>query len=410
MPTSNRLLQARSYNAPAVLGSYEVVPPAPYRTPPLPHSQDDIRKSTMELSKVPFSPPTSPGRQSPSNTTRPDFIFPIVDDPPPPTSSFSSSMTSLEEEEGDDLTQSQVTFASVAPSPSSSPSLSSRASSHVSPPHTPRTAPLRPSGLSLLRQEYESGADPNSDGARTPTAIQHSPDLSTAVPQQQQPPPWSDKPQPSELESASVSGRTSASSPTGVRVHPLASLGQSLPISSRTHSADRPRSGLEASTPTAVSNMPNTRLWPFSSDVEPMSHFGSPASLMPHSETTPLLRSGTPRPTQNGFGGSPPSQGTFDFQQRHDSNQPPRYTPSPSPQLELGVEPSAPPRKPQGVGTRLRLLVDQIPYMMRLAMESIPAVLLGCLLNVLDSVSCGYYPPLFQFFFSLSFLFGKKLF
>lgn len=67
------------------------------------------------------------------------------------------------------------------------------------------------------------------------------------------------------------------------------------------------------------------------------------------------------------------------------------YTPSQrssSPQLSLGIEAPAPTWKQKSVFTRLGFLVDTFPDVMGAAIKSLPAVLLGCLLNVLDSVSC----------------------
>ena len=412
MPTSDRLLQAISYNTPPPGSIIETGLSVQHRTPPLPHLQDDIRKNTMELSKMSFSSPssspyTSPGRRSPTNVRRPDFVFPVVDAPVPvdPASSIDE-----EDEEGEDLMQSQLTFASAVPSrlspsvSSSSPSVSSEVSFHVSPPHsgtsTPRTMLFKPSGLSLLRQEYESIDGSFSDGARTPT-VPHSPRLPISLVQQHQlkstPLQWTERPELST--SASLSGRTSASITTTVTQRPLTLPDQSQPLSP----PHGDRSGHGASTPTSIVSPPSgtptmnsVHLRPFTSGFESMTHFGSPASLRPPSESTPLLRSGTPR-SRYEFGRSSPSPVALDAQKQYqhlDLNELPWYTPSqrsPSPQLELGIEGLPTALKQQGLlYMRLCVLMNGIPDLVGVAVKSMPAVLLGCLLNVLDSVSCGY--------------------
>jgi SulP family sulfate permease len=125
---------------------------------------------------------------------------------------------------------------------------------------------------------------------------------------------------------------------------------------------------------------------------------GSPASLRPPSENTPLLHSSSPRPSMHhghGFGSSPPSPESQRSQRdRPEMNQLMRYTPlprSPSPQLELGIETPGPvPNwKHHGVCVQLATWVERVPDLLGVAVSSMPAVLLGCLLNVLDSVSCG---------------------
>jgi SulP family sulfate permease len=208
---------------------------------------------------------------------------------------------------------------------------------------------------------------------------------------------WSDKPEPSAP--ASVSGGTSTSTITTVTQRPPTLPEQSQPA--LPHLVDRSD---EASTPTSIlspaSNTPKTNMHvhPFTSGSGPMLHFGSPASLRPPSESTPLLHYGTPRSSmQNAFGSSSPSLMTLDSQKRQhqhlDLNELPRYTPSPrspSPQLELGIEAPSPAWKRQGLSPRFRMLVDRIPNLIGDAVKSMPAVLLGCLLNVLDSVSCRY--------------------
>ena len=338
----------------------------------------------MAFSSPPRSSYTSPAMRSPSRATPgPDLVFPIAD--APPSSSSCTSVSSISEEEGEELTHSQLTFASAAPShlspsfSSSSPSLSSELSSRVPSQHSgssgPRTILFKPSGLSLLRQEYDHSAGSFSDGARTPTAARQA-----------------DEPE------SSVSERTSTMTSTTQRpiTFQSPSILSSLPLANNSvPSAGSPR--IPSPAPgTPKSNI--MRPWQTTSGFESMTLSDSPASLRPPTENTPLLRGSSPRPSVqhghhgHGFGSSPSPESQRSQRERPDMNQLMRSMPlprSPSPQLEFGLGAPAPMNyKHHGVCMRLTMWVEKVPDLLSVAMSSMPAVLLGCLLNVLDSVSC----------------------
>ncbi|KAG6833353.1 hypothetical protein H0H87_008529 [Tephrocybe sp. NHM501043] len=235
------LLQPRLYNQPnGFVGSYDNhATLGPYHSNS-PHSQNTIRESTMELSSISFSS-TSPimSMNSSGEYTSPSAI---IHEP-------SLVVTT--------------------------PLLSQQ--SNVNGGTTPRL-PLQPSGLSLLRHEYETGSNSGSEGSRTPTAAPKS------VPT---PPPtvhWPD-----------ACKTTSTASATPVTVTP----------------------------------------------------FPPPAMT----ETTPLIR---------------------------------RTPSSPIVSHTTGSHHNAKP-----LHTTMGSIVDSIPQTMGIAFKSIPAVLLGCLLNILDGVSYG---------------------
>ncbi|KAG6841586.1 hypothetical protein C0991_009342 [Blastosporella zonata] len=227
------LLQARSYNQSNGFGS-----DSSYDGPHRSHSQGTIRESTMELSSISFSS-SSPMRNNSPPTTEVLACQPIVASSPP----------------------------LLAPSRQSSGDA------------TPRP-PFQPSGLSLLRHEYETGSKSGSEGSRTPTA-------------------------------------TPAGSPPESEIVPMPAH--------RVHWSDAHAKAI----PTASST-------PVAALVSPP---GSPPPVL--SETTPLIRR--------------------------------------SSVVSL----------PKRTAAKTALGLTDISHVMEVGFKSIPAVLLGCLLNILDGVSYG---------------------
>ncbi|KAG5643844.1 hypothetical protein DXG03_009575 [Asterophora parasitica] len=184
---------------------------------------------------------------------------------------------------------------------------------------TPRSRPpTGPSGLTLLRQEYDrseaGGYSSGSDGSRTPTAASAASRASPAIPRVH----WSD---------------------SYTRAPPKTSTGTS---GSRLFSAIITTSSSPVSSPASATNertplMPRASLPSTSSPISP-----SPASPTLH---VPPLKSNAKH---------------VSFENK----------------LKAGV-------------AVMENATEEIPYVLAVATKSIPAVLLGCLLNILDGVSYG---------------------
>ncbi|RDB21774.1 Uncharacterized protein C24H6.11c [Hypsizygus marmoreus] len=325
------LLQPRSYNLPDGFGSYNGVAGA-LLINPIPHSPDSIRTNTMQLSGMAFSPTSSVPPVQEVNEAQ-EFVFPGADVALAPASYSSQSIN-------EELANSRLTLASDLRSSlasslptASSPSLASSIGlrPHTPPPPSPPQSgastphlPPRPSGLSLLRQEYESGhsSGSGSEGSSTPT-------------------------------------RARSVSPHHVQKRPP----YSTTSTSRVHWSDRPENGLRTTSVRSTSPTPGGAVTPHISPPPPPS---SP----PITEITPLLR----RPSLS-------------------------FSPAPSllehPHQHLHMV--KPP--PSGAGESILSLLasghlttkvlQEVPHVLRVALKSIPAVLLGCLLNILDGVSYG---------------------
>ncbi|KAF5375834.1 hypothetical protein D9615_008236 [Tricholomella constricta] len=266
------LLQPRSYNPPNGFASQLSDYPAAMqnRAQPVLHSQDTIRMKTMELSNMSFSPSSSSGAAvSPPSSSSPPI--------------------------NESLTPSQLlsTSEGAPPAPSVSASPPSAVRSQQSDDATPRM-PSQPSGLSLLRQEYESGYNSDSEGSRTPTAPSRSVATTPRV-------HWTD---------SYISG---------------------------------PRPTSMASTSPAASRLsPPVIPSPDITETTPLIHrVSSPVSLS-----------------------APPDH--------------PRHAIAPKP-TSVGVDLSA----------SLMYAMEIVPHILAVSVKSIPAVLLGCLLNILDGVSYG---------------------
>lgn len=305
----------------------------------------------MRLSNMSFSSSTMSSMNSTVNETDDiDFTFPNVADPFP-----------LElAEAGENLFLSQSALASAE-----YPALYT---SSTSSPRTPTRTPSRSDAsaprlfqlfnLPLLRQEYES-----SDSLLTPTASHHSVDTSMAG-------------------SPSMPNIPGSHSSPRVHWHDRAHLsGPSL-------SRKRSETG---TSPTSTSTV--TKLYTPPTPSQPI-------HSSPLTENTPLLRR---------------SASSASFSPPFISPLPPWYT-SQAPDPPLKPRPSASfhgllthatqavKALPGGAANilgqftvqsalnKIPYIVDVVPYVMKTAVKSIPAVLLGCLLNILDGVSCKFHP------------------
>ncbi|KAG6917412.1 hypothetical protein DXG01_002681 [Tephrocybe rancida] len=263
------LLQPMSYNPPNTFGTYDNHMNSRPHHSNSPHSQDTIRERTMKLSSISFSS-SSPMRNGPYFASDGPSSFPLT--------------SPLDESPSHQPTSTAMVVTS-------SPLAHSRQSSGET---TPRL-PFQPSGLSLLRHEYESGSASGSEGSRTPTT-----------------PP--DKPAPAP------------------RVHWTDA------------DALRARSTSIAST-TPVAALANMAL----SSPEPL-----PSAM---TETTPLIRRMSSSSATSPARPSPPHHAS-------------------TPKNVLGT-------------VSLTNVLESIPHTLEVAFKSIPAVLLGSLLNILDGVSYG---------------------
>ncbi|KAG5634183.1 hypothetical protein H0H81_003026 [Sphagnurus paluster] len=285
------LLQPRSFNPASSFSSSTEFPAAQSRAQPMSHSQHTIRMSTVELSGMSFSSVSS-AIPPPDPTLQNDAA------PPPLTNAINDSLSPPTPE---------IPTPTISPGPSSPPTPPNTSAT------TPRAANLpRPSGLTLLRQEYESGSGytSDSDGSRTPTAPPRSPRVH-----------WTD---------AGPSVKNSAGSGSGYGSIPSIS--------------------------TSASPVP---------DYLSLSLPPNPA-MTAVSETTPLIRRASP---------PDPYQTQAQAQRRE----------APSPVLPLKYASRAAP----SVGTHLAKAWDAVPHFLEVSVRSVPAVLLGCLLNILDGVSYG---------------------
>ena len=336
---------------PNVFGSYNESSLAQPRTLHVPHSKSTIRMNTVELSKMSFSPPSEASSHIPS------FIFP----PAVASSVASSSSASVVNE---DLSQSRTTISSDGPSfsssrisiaPSSSPSSSSssfttqKATSPPpmapSPPQSSTTGdttpriPFRPSGLSLLRQEYGFAHGPDFDESQTPTPT-------AATPHSEFPPlpkvHWTDRPRPPRASGSTTSMSTTVTATPGPN-----------------HSSPLPA----PATPTEATPLLYNGLTP-----HPTHHHH------PHTYSPPHYNriSGPVSPSRPPFGllspppPSPPSQGLYCDSDEWLYRKFYSYFSDHAREKARNV----------------------IVHAASTSVRNIPAVLLGSLLNILDGVSC----------------------
>ncbi|EAU83619.2 vacuole protein [Coprinopsis cinerea okayama7 len=397
-----RLLQPRSYNASSSLSHFTTAHPGAPHT----HSQGDIRQTTMELSclpaptagptptpgsfKRPPPPPTIPEFEHDSDTTS-GFIFPAASPsgtghtelPAITTTPHRGDVdghgdTDITTTPADSLTtsiSSLVSGSSVTPSSASSDAAVTGASGSVHHGHQERRQPKRPSGLSLLRPLSSSSSSASSSSPSPP----RSPSSIGAL----RFPASSSPARGSGTARARVEGLERAGSQTDDTTTPMgtprpthrplqsdpARFDDSAIIDVDEHTPLLRQKGqpqpVSVSASAHVSASPDSGLVPPSYLTAPESSHASTPTPKPSSSSPPLpLASPGPLALD---GSSRPQTWNATAQMLHQ-----RWA-----NLKHDIKPSE-------VRRRVREM-DVLGTPVR----SIPAVLLGCLLNILDGVSYG---------------------
>ncbi|TFK22839.1 hypothetical protein FA15DRAFT_671086 [Coprinopsis marcescibilis] len=363
MSDPSRILHPRSYNVPGSLTGFMTLHNFSHPQVLHTHSQETIRQITMELSSMPApgsfrSPPSfHPDRTPviPEGAAEPEasgseFIFPVA-----PHYSSTDLVSSTPSELADSISSLTPSISSATTTASSRQEDHDTAGQPLPQPQTRKGHALKPSGLSLLRPHLSSSLSSSSSLERDAS--------STVAPASEGDanltPMGTPRPLPSQLE-PTPAGRaeTEPHSPIPVRGR------QGFPSSLSRHS------------PSALDD----------DDIS--------------DESTPLLQG---RPFTGVYNATPPDTGIppayltlnahkhagpeqqpldarFSWQERWKS-------------FQDHVRPSSLKRALRRAGGDVKSEIKKLdplsPTHLKTAVSSIPAILLGCLLNILDGVSYG---------------------